>query len=346
MESKKPERRPDPKTEKGKSPASDRVESLTSKQKDDTPEPGQASQRLQERKRADEKAATPGRAAAGKPASGKPRLTEKQRIEARQRRRATRKRVPVTGNVLSRGVRASINEVKRTFLFLGRSFLGGLDRIKPLGGVIVSALAGLLRVIGRAAVAAIALAGSALKVLGRVLLALDRVVTTRRGLVVIAFAAGILLIVAQFLDFRAIEVGQPGYADVQEITRAPRLEAETPFDNHSVLLVVAGVLAVLAAASSLITRKRVTGLVLVLTGAAALAVALLIDLPAALDTADAELAFAGVDGVLLSGFWLEIGAGAVLLVSGFGLALDAPTPRRQESRNRNTVNSPATGSRA
>ena len=319
MDSEEPERRRDPEKTKGKSPAADRVKALEAKPRAEKPEPGQASQRLQERKRADEKAAR----------AGKPVLTEKQRIEARRRRRASRKRRPVSGNVLSRGVRATINEVERTFLFLGRSFLGGLDRIKPLGGVIVSALAGLLRILGRATVAIAALAGDGLRVLGRILLALDRVVTTRRGLIVVAFAAGVLLVVSQFLDFRAVEVGQPGYADVQEITRAPRLETETPVDNHSLLLVVAGVLAVLAAAGSLLTRKRITGLVLLLTGAAALAVALLTDLPAALDTADAELAFAGVKGVLLSGFWLEIGAGAVLLVSGIGLVLDSPATQRQ-----------------
>ncbi|MGK2931790.1 MAG: hypothetical protein ACSLFD_03305 [Solirubrobacterales bacterium] len=328
MASKKPERKPDS--------AAERAESLTSKQEAETPEPGQASQRLQERKRADEKSAR----------DGKPVLTEKQRIEARRKRREKKKRVPLTGNVLSRGVRGTINEAERTFLFLGRSFLGGLDRIKPLGGVIVSALAGLLRVIDRAATAIAALAGSALKAVGRVLLSLDRVVTTRRALIVIALSAGALLIVSQFLDFRAIEIGQPGYADVQEITRAPRLETETPIDNHSLLLFVAGVLAVLAAGASAFTRKRITGLVLVLTGIAALAVAFLIDLPAGLDTADAELAFAGVKGVLLSGFWLEVGAGAVLLVSGLGLVLDAPAPRRRESRRRHPVNSPATGSSA
>ncbi|MBK8294377.1 MAG: hypothetical protein IPK93_06250 [Solirubrobacterales bacterium] len=171
-------------------------------------------------------------------------------------------------------------------------------------------------------------------------------VTTRRGLIVIALAAGALLIVSQFLDFRAIEVGQPGYVDIQEIAQAPRLEAETPLDNHSMLLVVAGALAVPAALATAFTRKRLTGLLLVLAGAVALAIALLVDLPAGLDTTDAELAFAGVKGVLLSGFWLELGAGAVLLVSGAALALDAPAPQRQDSRQRQTVNSPASGSRA
>lgn len=335
MEPPEPHKKQDSKAVKRESPAEDRVKALTAEPEAREPEPGQASQRLREQKRAAETSAT-----------GKSTLTEKQRVEARQRRRSRKKpRRPVTGNVLSRGLRATVIEVRRTFLFLGRSLLGGLDRIKPLGGLIVSALAGLLRVLGRGATVIGALAGTVLKALGRVLLALDRVVTTRRALIVIAFAAGVLLIVSQFLDFRAIEVGS-GYADVQEITRAPRLEASTPLDQHSLVLVVAGALALLAAVGAALSRKRVTGLVLVLSGALALAVALLIDLPAGLDTADAELAFAGVTGVLLSGFWLEIGAGAVLLVSGIGLVLGAPAPKRARARQRGSVNSPATGSRA
>lgn len=338
LESAEPDKKTDPAADEGKSPASDRVEALTPK-----PEPGQASQRLKEQKRAEEKAA-------GK---GKPVLTEKQRVEARRLRQATRKqrpakakRQPAGGNVLSRGLRASIVEFRRTFIFLGRSVFGGLDRVKPLGGLIASGLAGLLHAVRRGAAAGAALAGSALRIVGRVLLALDRAVTARRGLIVIAFAAGGLLIVSQFLDFRAIEVGQPGYADVQEITRAPRLEAQTPLDNHSLLLVAAGALAVVAAAGAALSRRRVTGLVLVLTGALAIAVAMLIDLPAARDTADAELAFVGVNGVLLSGFWLELGAGTVLMVSGIGLVFDAPAVKRSGARRQRTVNSPATGSRA
>ena len=341
MESSKPERKPDPKSEKGKSPARERVKALTSKPEGDGPEPGQASKRLQEQKRAAERSATPSKAAAGKP-----RLTEKQRIEARRRRREKKKRVPVSGNVLSRGLRATRNEVQRTFVFLGRSFLGGIDRIKPLGGVIVSLLAGLIRAVGRAGKAAAAFVSNVLRTLGRTLLALDRAVTTRRGLIVVALAAGVLLVVSQFLDFKAIEIGQPAYADVNEITRAPRQEAQTPLDHHSLVLVLAGAIAVLTAVAALLTRKRVTGLVLVLAGAAALGVALLVDLPAALDTADAKLAFAGAEGVILSGFWLEVGAGTVLVVSGLGLVLEAPAPQRSRQRHRPTVNSPVTGSRA
>ena len=336
MESKKPERKPDSEAPIGKTPAEDRVEGLTSPEAPDAPEPGQASQRLQAKKRA----------AAGGSKSGRPVLTEKQRIEARHKRRQTRKRAPVSGNVLSGGIRATVNEVKRTFSFLGRAVLGGLDRLRPLGGIIVTGLHGLVRATGRGLGRVASLVAAALRVIGRVLLALDRVVTARRGLIAIALSGGVLLVVSQFLDFKAIEIGQPGYVDVQEITRAPRLEAETPIDSHSLLLVVAGVLAAAAAAAAALSRKRVAGLTLVLAGAVALIVALAIDLPAGLDTADAELAFSGVKGVLLSGFWLELGAGFVLLVSGVGLVLDSPAHKKVRNRQRRPVNTPAAGSRA
>ena len=157
-------------------------------------------------------------------------------------------------------------------------------------------------------------------------------VTTRRGLIVIALAAGALLIVSQFLDFQAIEVGRarlrrrPGHHP-----GSPPGIRDTDGQPFELLLVIAGLVAVLAAAGAALAGNGSPGSFWRWPGAAALAVALLVDLPAGLDTADAELAFAGVNGVLLSGFWLEIGAGAVLVVSGIGLVLDAPAPKRVRS---------------
>jgi hypothetical protein len=337
LESEKPEGKAGPESERGKTPAEDRVDALISgKDKSaadaaDKPEPGQASLRMQEKKRAEQ--------------GGKPVLTEKQRIEARQKRQA-RKRRPVKGNAISSGLRATTNEVKRTALFLGRGVLGALDGIKPLGGIIVRGFVGLLRAIGRGFVFLAGLVAVAFKALGRVVLALDRVVTARRGLILIAVAAAALLIVSQFLDFRAIEIGQPGYVDVQEITHAPRVESQTPIDSHSFLLLATGALALVAAIGAALSSRRVIGLALMATGAVTLLVALIIDLPAGLDAADAELAFSGVKAILLSGFWLEVGAGAVLAVSGLALFLESPAPRKVRSRERRPVNSPVTGSRA
>ncbi|HTU14111.1 MAG TPA: hypothetical protein VMF31_02840 [Solirubrobacterales bacterium] len=314
--------------------AEDRVDALIAgRPADPKPEPGQASQRLQEKRKAE--------------ATGKPVLTEKQRIEARRKRQATRKRRPaVSGNAISRGVRATGFEVKRTFLFLGRGILSGIDSLKPLGE---KAAAGLRRLIAWVAAGLVLLAGIAgrlLAGLGQLLLKLDGIITARRAFTFVAVVAAGLLVVSQFMDFRAIEIGQPGYVQVQDITSAPRSDVKSPIDAHSLILVVAGVAALLAAAATAVSRRRILAGVLVFAGGLTLAVALAIDLPIGLDADNAELSYAGVKAILLSGFWLEVCAGAVLLVAGVALALE-PNEKRMKVRERRSARADiAAGSRA
>jgi hypothetical protein len=190
MDSKKPE------NDKSQSrpSAEDRVDALiTGKPAESKPEPGQASQRLQEKKKAE--------------AAGKPVLTEKQRIEARRKRQSKKRRPAVTGNAISRGMRATGFEVKRTFVFLGRSVLAAIDSLKPVGEIVVSALKRLIGWIGGALVALAGFVAALFSAAGRLLLALDRIVTARRAFTVVALVAAGLLIASQFMDFRAIEIG-------------------------------------------------------------------------------------------------------------------------------------------
>ena len=77
------------------------------------------------------------------------------------------------------------------------------------------------------------------------------------------------------------------------------------------------------------------GIILAAAGGLTIIVALAIDLPKALDVSEAELSYAGVKAVLLSGFWLELGAGAVLAVTGLATLIgagSAPATARQKSR--------------
>jgi len=344
----------DPKNAKsqGKSPAEERVDSLVSGKEGDkpdpkvgskaeaTPEPGQASQRLQEQKRAEAKAAI----------TGKPVLTEKQRIEARRKRQA-KKRRPVTGNPLSKGFKATAFEIQRTALFLGRSVLSGLDSLKPAGESVLAAIAWLARRVGHGLVLIASLIGRLTAAVGALLLALDRRVNTRQAFTLVALVGAGLLVASQFQDYRAIEIGQPGYSAVQEITRAPRSEVKTPIDTHSFLLVIAGIAAFGAAVLSAISRKRISGLVLAAAGGLTLVVAIAIDLPAGLDAEVAELSYSGVNAILLSGFWIELAAGAVLLVSGLGLMLEpsrraAASPGRSSEGRRSEGRSPENRDRA
>jgi len=329
MDSKKPEKD----KSQSRSSAEDRVDALIAgKPADSKPEPGQASQRLQEKKKAE--------------AAGKPVLTEKQRIEARRKRQASKKRRPaVTGNAISRGVRATGFEVKRTFIFLGRGFLSGIDSLKPLGEIAVSSLRKLIGWIGGAMVLLAGAVSGLLAKLGRVLLSLDGMVTARRAFTLVALVAAGLLVASQFMDFRAIEIGQPGYVQVQDITSAPRTDVKSPVDAHSLILIIAGIAAFLAAAATAVSRKRILAGALVFVGGLTLAVALAIDLPVGLDADNAELSYAGVKAILLSGFWLELCAGAVLLISGVALALE-PNEKRVKIRQQRPARPTVAGSRA
>lgn len=320
MDSKKPEN-------EGKSPAEKRVDTLISgKPSEKEPEPGQASQRLREQKQAEARAAI----------SGKPVLTEKQRIEARRKRQA-KKRRPVTGNPLSKGVKAAAFEVQRTALFLGRGLMSGFDQLKPALESVKAAFIWLAGRIGHGLLLLVALIGRLLNGLGRLLLSLDRLVNARQAFILLAVVAAGLLLASQFSDYRAIEIGQPGYSAVQDITRAPRSEVKTPIDTHSFLLVAAGIVALVAAALTVRSRKRVLGLVVAAAGGITLAVTIAIDLPAGLDAKTAKLSYSGVNAILLSGFWLELAAGAVLFVSGMALMLQSsasPATSRDRGKDR------------
>ena len=327
-------KKPEEDQPRGTSPAEKRVDALTAgKGTELKPEPGQASQRLQEKRRAE--------------AAGKSPLTEKQRIEARKKRRTQRRRRPAaTGNAISRGVRATGFEVRRTMVFLGRGVLSGIDSLKPVGGIVASALK---RLGGLIAAGLVLLAGFVSKLLagaGRVLLALDRAVTPRRAFTVVALVAAGLLIASQFMDFRAIEIGQPGYVQVQDVTSAPRTEVKSPIDTHSLVLVICGALAFAAAALSVFSRRRILAGGLVFAGGLTLAVALAIDLPVGLDIENAELSYAGVKAVLLGGFWLELAAGGVLLISGLALAVPPPGKRAVAETRRRPARATVAGSSA
>lgn len=275
----------------------------------------------------------------------RPRLTEKQRIEARRRRREQKRR-PVSGNVLSRGIRATAIEVRRTLLFLGRALLSGLDSLKPVGGLVVSWLGTALRAVAGAGAAIYGWISVLFAAAGRLVLALDRIITPRRALLTIAMVAAGLLAASQFIDYRAIEIGQPGYLEIAEITGAPRVDVKSPIDTHSVLLLVLSAVALGSTAAAALTGRRRFAAALALAGAGAVLVALAIDLPRGLDASEAELAYSGVKALLLSGFWLELGAGVVLAVTGLSLmaapagdpkAAGAPRPDRGPGTRRRAV---------
>lgn len=306
--------------------ARDRVESLTSK------EPGD---------KADRKHGSPARDAKDR---SRPVLTEKQRIEARRARQAKRNRKPVEGNPLSKGLRATGFEIRRTAAFLGNSVIAGLA---ALGPVFSAAGMGLVWLIDQAGKGLRALGRLILRLAaaaGRAVVALDRLFTPHLALVLIAAVAAVLLGLSQYKGLGLIEIGQAGYQGIEDLARAPAIDRTTPAGVHTRIFVPIAAVAFAAVAvialgslesfAKRVARfRRLAAMVLVAIGLLTLVVTLLVDLPEATDTSEAALAYAGVKARLLTGFWLELSAGAALTVCGLALLIE-PSARRVRGRQR------------
>ncbi|HMT06340.1 MAG TPA: hypothetical protein PKD76_12465 [Solirubrobacterales bacterium] len=293
-------------------------------------------------------------------------LTERQRIEARKRRQARRRR-PFKGNPLQRGLKATGFEIRRTASFLGNAVLAALASLGPVFSKFGMAVVWLTEAAGKGLGVLRRLWIRLLVAIGGAIRAADRVVTPQRALLVVSAAAAILLAVSQFKGLGAIEIGQPGYAGIEDLARAPTIDHTTPAGVHTKIMVPVAIAALLAvvviALGSLRAQarrfsrwRRLASMVLVTVGLLSLVVTLLIDLPRAMDTTDAELAYADVSAVLLSGFWLELASGAALAISGLALLFEPSADRvrrrerepRGQDRNASRVPKEArvTGSRA
>lgn len=135
-------------------------------------------------------------------------------------------------------------------------------------------------------------------------------------------AAG-CLIAAQFVDYRAVEIGQQGYAGLPAAS-APTVGAETAGQAHAYLLIPVALLAAALGAIALRNeRRRGLGRVVSALGLLSLAVILLIDRPAGLDVGSQASRFSGAKAVLDDGFYAEIAAAAGLILGG-ALLVAAP----------------------
>jgi hypothetical protein len=146
--------------------------------------------------------------------------------------------------------------------------------------------------------------------------AASRVVTPRRAIATAIVAAGACLVVSQFVDYRAVEIGQPGYAGLGSIARAPTVDVRTAGDAHSYLLVPVGALAIGLGLLGLGRARRRLGLGVAGLGLVAVAAILLVDLPAGLDTGAQTSRFAGATAVLEDGFYAELAAAGGLVFAG------------------------------
>ncbi|MFL5873666.1 MAG: hypothetical protein ACJ75T_09380 [Solirubrobacterales bacterium] len=155
--------------------------------------------------------------------------------------------------------------------------------------------------------------------LARAATASSAVITPSRAAAAVVMAAGACLIASQFIDYRAVEIGQPGYAGLQDLSgvaAVPTIEARTAGAAHAYLLVPLGLLAVALGALALRREAKRLGLLVVVLGLLSLAVILLVDLPHGLDEGSQTSRFAGASAVLEDGFYAELAAAGGMVLAG------------------------------
>jgi len=156
--------------------------------------------------------------------------------------------------------------------------------------------------------------------------------TPQRAIGATILAAAACLTVSQFIDYRAVEVGQGDYAGLPAPS-APRLGAETAGRAHGYLLIpvalLAGGLALVALRNA---RRRGLGRIVFALGLVSLAVILLVDLPAGLDAGAQSSRFSGASAVLLDGFYAELASAAGLMLGGLLLVAAPKAAARYHAR--------------
>jgi hypothetical protein len=177
-------------------------------------------------------------------------------------------------------------------------------RLRPLGVLVLRGFGRgerLLRRVSAAAARGATRAGSLL--------------TPARGICVLILASAACLIVAQFVTYSSVEIGQPAYAGLTSAT-PPTVAAESAGAAHSYVLIPLALLAAIAAAMMLRTERRGLARIVVCLGLLCIALILIVDLPAGTDVGAQSSRFSGATAVLESGFYAELAAAAGLLLGG------------------------------
>jgi len=158
------------------------------------------------------------------------------------------------------------------------------------------------------------------------------VLTPERAICLTILASAACLIASQFVDYRAVQIGQAGYAGLPAAS-APTVGGETARQAHSYLLISLGAIAAVLALIVLRNgKRRGLGRVVFAFGLLSLAVILLIDLPAGLDVGAQASRFSGAKAILYDGFYAQIAAAAGLMLGGALLVLAPKAAARYHAR--------------
>jgi hypothetical protein len=194
-------------------------------------------------------------------------------------------------------------------------------RVRPVGVLLLRILALIERVLLRTADLAVRAATKA-----------SAVLTPERAICVTIVAASACLAVSQFVDYRAVEIGQESYAGLPAAS-PPTVDVKTAGQAHAYLLIP---IALLAAALALVVmrngKRRGLGRVVFFLGLLAVAVSLLVDLPAGLDVGAQASRFSGAKAVLYDGFYAQLAAAAGLMLGGALLVLAPKAAARYHAR--------------
>ena len=142
-----------------------------------------------------------------------------------------------------------------------------------------------------------------------------RIVTPARGLAVVAVAAAIALGGSQFGNYRAMEVGTPEYAQVENVAPAPQVGQAMPRSAHGIWVFAIAVASLFVILFAVWRNWRLARLLL-FGGVAVVAISLLVDRPEGLRLGTAGEAYTGAHAVLLGSFWVQLFAGATMVVVG------------------------------
>lgn len=152
--------------------------------------------------------------------------------------------------------------------------------------------------------------------LARAATAASGVLTPQRALGAAVLGVGLLLVASQFVDYRAVEIGQPGYADLGGVARPPTVDVRTAGEAHAFSLVGVGLLAAALGVAGIARSRPRLGLAVAALGLVSVAVILLVDRPAGLDVGSQASRFAGATAVLEDGFYAELAAAGGLVLCG------------------------------
>lgn len=224
---------------------------------------------------------------------------------------------------LTRGLRATAGRGRGARPALKRAGEGARRQLRPAAAAVFRLAAGLEHGLQAGS-------GTLAASLGAGVTRLSRVLTPERAVFGVTVAAAGCLLVSQFVDYRGVEIGEPGYAEVTSIAPPPQRSQETPNEAHAYLLIPVALAAIGLAAVALVRRRWRLGRLVSVAGLAAVAVTLVVDMPSGLDEGKAKVLFAGAHAKLNDGFYAELAASTVLVLCGLLLAANLRPARRPE----------------